>query len=282
MKKRILTLGLAMAIMTTLCPPSAFAATETNLETEAYTIPSSELSLTWEYFAEIFEYLALSGDDSFTFTCTGYTFSELSDNTDWMNLRNQGFDYALGQHIDILKLYYGWTYNYTSGTNVKITLKLTYDSNIYDSLAAVEADKDVFTSQVHDIVTSFFDSGALNDTDSDMVKARYIYQWVCDNTTYGYDTVNPYSGYTTLTSGQGVCMGYAGLINAMYRAAGIECYGVGCSANGGGHTMNRANLDGTWYYIDATFGDTAQNYDRYFAMDRATVDSIYELDFKWK
>ncbi|WP_409968611.1 S-layer homology domain-containing protein [Bengtsoniella intestinalis] len=248
-----------------------------------YTVPSSELELSWEYFADVFSYLALSGDDSFTITCTGYTFDSLNANTNWTELRNQGFDYALAQHIDILKLYYSWTYSHTTSSNVQIILTLTYDSAIYSSLSAVEADRDVFFAKVSDLVTGFYDSGALKETDSDMVVARYLYNWVCDNTFYGDNTANPYSGYTTLTTGQGVCMGYAGLINALYRTAGIECYGVGCSslANGEGHTINTANLDGTWYYIDATFGDTGNNYDKYFAMTRSTVDGIYALDYKW-
>ncbi len=245
------------------------------------TKPSSTMTLSWEYFAEIFSYLAVSGEDSFTFTATGYTYDELKADEAYIAARTDGYDYALGQHIDILKLYYGYAWNYSSGNNTNITLYLTCDNSIYKDLDAVVDAKDDFFDEVADLINGFYASGAINASDSDTVKARYIYNWICDNTVYGYNTSNPYSGYTTLQTGEGVCMGYAGLLNAMYRTAGIECYGVGCSANGGGHTMNMANLDGTWVYTDATFGDTGNNYDKYFAMNRDTVNQIYSLDHKW-
>lgn len=246
-----------------------------------YTVPSSELELSWEYFAEIFSYLVLSGEEKFTFTATGYTFEELAANTNWTELRNDGLDYAIASQVDIFKLYYSFSYTRSTSGDARVNLYLTYDESIYSSQAEVEADKEAFFDMASELVTGFYNSGALKETDSDMVVARYLYDWVCDNISYNLDAANPYSAYATLTTGEGVCMGYAGLINALYRTAGIECFGVGCSVNGDGHTINYANLDGTWYYIDATFGDTANNYSKYFAMTRSTVDGIYVLDHKW-
>ncbi len=243
--------------------------------------PSGTMSLTWEYFGEVFSYLAFSGEDSFTSTAYGYTYDELKVDQDFLDARIGGYDYALGQHIDVMKLYYGYNWNYTRGDDTELTIKLKYDDSLYNDLDDVEDVREEFFAEVSDLVTSFFTSGALNDSDSETVKARYIYNWVCDNTTYGYNSSNPYSGYATLTDGEGVCMGYAGLLNVMLRTVGIESYGAGCSVNDSGHTINKAKLDGSWVFIDATFGDTAQNYDKYFAMNRDTVNQIYSLDYKW-
>ncbi|MFI3168792.1 MAG: transglutaminase-like domain-containing protein [Faecalibacterium sp.] len=248
-----------------------------------YTVPSTTPSFTWEYFYEIGQYLLLSGEEAFSVTFTGYTRNQLIDDTNYVDCRLAAADYLLGQHIDLMSFYSYVGYSYTEGDNTTFTFYLVHDENTYASASEVTASIEDFQSQVNELVTGFYESGDLKSTDSDMVVARYLYNWVCDNTVYGSNTDNPYSGYTTLTTGEGVCMGYAGLINAMYRTAGIECYGVGCSArfNGEGHTINCANLDGDWYYIDATFGDTAADYDSYFAMTRDTADFVYELDYKW-
>lgn len=252
--------------------------------TPEYTVPSSTPSFTWEYFVEIGEYLLLSDEDTFAVTFTGYTRDQLVSETEFSNLRIAANDYLYGQHIDLWDFYDYVTYSYTKGNNTTLTFSLVEAPN-YDSVSEATDAIDEFQSQVSDLVTSFYDSGALKETDSEMVVARYLYNWVCDNTFYGDNTADPHSGYTTLTTGQGVCMGYAGLINALYRTAGIECYGAGCTAlyNGEGHTINYAKLDGAWYYIDATFGDTGnQDYDKYFAMTRSTCDEIYKLDYKWE
>ncbi len=249
-----------------------------------YTVPSTTPSFTWQYFAEIGEYLLLSDEDTFAVTFTGYTIDQLKSDTDFVNLRIAAADYLSGQHGDLWSFYNYVTYSNTTGNNTTLTFRLVQAPE-YASVSEAEAAIDDFHSQVSDLVTGFYNSGALKETDSEMVVARYLYNWVCDNTVYGStNTTNQYSGYATLTYGEGVCMGYARLLSALYRTAGIECYGVGCTAlhNGDGHTINYAKLDGTWYYIDATFGDTSRNYDTYFAMTRSTVDGIYALDYKWE
>lgn len=239
--------------------------------------PSDEMTMSWEYFYEIGNYLLFSGEETFAVTFPGYTRDQLISDTDFVDCRLAAADYLYGQHIDLWSFYSYVGYSYTKGTDTTLTFYLapkdTYDTD----------DIDQFQSQVSDLVTSFFTSGALHASDSETVKARYIYNWVCDNTVYGSNTSDPYNGYITLQTGEGVCMGYAGLLNAMLRTAGIESYGVGCSslANGAGHTINTAKLDGSWVYIDATFGDTGNNYDKYFAMNRDTVNQIYSLDYKW-
>lgn len=247
-----------------------------------YATPSSTGSLTWQYLAEVVEYLILSDEDTFAVTFTGYTYDELKE-AGFVDIKNDALDYVTAQHVDLAKFYYSLSWNYSYGSNTTLTFYMYCDDAFYSSVAEAESDIDVFLGEISDLVTGFYDSGALKETDSDMVKARYLYNWVCDNISYSDNTPNQYNAYTTYTYKEGVCMGYAGLINVLYRTAGIECYGAGCMAlhNGEGHTVNYANLDGTWYYIDATFGDTGYNYDKYFAMTRATFDTIYSLDYKW-
>ncbi len=95
---------------------------------------------------------------------------------------------------------------------------------------------------------------------TDYDKARAIYTWVADNIYYdmpafrtGNNTAagNP---NTVMETKRAVCAGYAQVLSIMMRMAGIPTLYTTGDCSGIGHAWNIACIDGTWCYIDATWG----------------------------
>ena len=114
----------------------------------------------------------------------------------------------------------------------------------------------------------------LYDAD-DYTKVKGIYDWICTNVTYDYDTLNDstyglkYTAYAALVNRTAVCQGYALLL---YRAAltlGIDCRLI-ASVN---HGYNIVKLGDLYYYLDATWdaGLTPDNYN-YFLQNEENFE----------
>ena len=73
-----------------------------------------------------------------------------------------------------------------------------------------------------------------------------------------------------------VCGGYADSVAALLDMAGIPNLQIsGESADGSmGHAWNKVLLDGVWYNLDATWGDTSRNPSAYFLRS----DSVFRQD----
>lgn len=89
-----------------------------------------------------------------------------------------------------------------------------------------------------------------------------------------------FDAYGALVGRTAVCEGYAKAIKILYDAAGLKSLyvtGIGIVKDSSGqteygaHAFNMVELDGTWYWVDATFDDPVYSYtDNY--------DSGHEVD----
>lgn len=106
----------------------------------------------------------------------------------------------------------------------------------------------------------------------DYAKAKYFYEYLANNARYDHDAqqanldtgVYAY-GQTvvdTLVNHASVCAGYARSLQLLFHRVGIPCALVRGPAHGEAHVWCAAYLDGNWYYIDPTWGDS-QIYDEY-------------------
>ncbi len=97
----------------------------------------------------------------------------------------------------------------------------------------------------------------------------YLYYWLTENNEYNsYAAGNdgmadrlPWSPLAALTDvASPVCMGYATAFKLVCDELGIPClvvYGQGNNGTEwGGHAWNQVYLDGKWYGVDPTYGDT--------------------------
>ncbi len=86
----------------------------------------------------------------------------------------------------------------------------------------------------------------------------------------------PFSIYGSLVDGSAVCEGYSRAMQYLLSLFGIECNTVNGMGKGNPHQWNNVRIDGSWYNLDATWDDTADNniYYDYFNVS----DSVIEID----
>ena len=110
-----------------------------------------------------------------------------------------------------------------------------------------------------EIVKNNIVSKMTGNTYKDILK---IHDYLVDSIEYDskYESMGTYSIYGALIDKKSVCEGYAKSLKYLLDAAGIPCVIVqGTATNSSGKTENHAwncvNIDGKWYYIDATWDD---------------------------
>lgn len=107
---------------------------------------------------------------------------------------------------------------------------------------------------------------------SDSAKVKYIYDWVLARSDYDWNefdafnrTGSPtkdddYSVVGVLLNKTGTCQGYAESFQYLCDQLGVECLtvdGIGNYGNGDmDHAWNYVKVDGNWYLVDTTWGDT--------------------------
>ena len=92
---------------------------------------------------------------------------------------------------------------------------------------------------------------------SDVDKVRYVNDYIVTQTKYNLDSVeSPYTPYSILMKGEGVCEGYALTALLMLQELGIDVkYVTGEAVPGGPHAWNLVKVDGQWYHLDVTWND---------------------------
>lgn len=108
---------------------------------------------------------------------------------------------------------------------------------------------------------------------TDLEKIVALYKTINDHVEYDYSSLsvfgNNYNQYmsTAVVNKKAVCAGYAQFFQQVAQALGFEVFNVNGMANGvsgtEAHAWNLIKLDGKYYAIDATFGDTSHNYAKY-------------------
>ncbi|WP_042476384.1 transglutaminase domain-containing protein [Bacillus ndiopicus] len=92
---------------------------------------------------------------------------------------------------------------------------------------------------------------------SDVDKVKYVNDYIVTNTQYNLDSkVSPYTPYSILANGEGVCEGYALTALLLLDELNIETkYISGEVISGELHAWNLVKLDGEWYHLDTTWND---------------------------
>ena len=176
---------------------------------------------------------------------------------------------VMNQALSEVKSYCEQGYNkvncsYDTSGSVKLTFSVTgctqseVSSYRQSALTAAIA--------VHD---ALWDSGEIDAAMSDYDKARVYYNWIVQNCQYDYqadDLSTSHIPYSLFALGKAVCDGYTGAYNLLLKLEDIDCYAL----SNADHIWTVAELDGTEYHIDTTWGDMGYfpNYD-FFAMTEA-------------
>lgn len=134
---------------------------------------------------------------------------------------------------------------------------------------------------------------------SDYEKAKYIHDWIVNNTSYAYDqylsgnyniseNITVYEPLSVFKFGKAVCSGYASTFDLLAKEVGLKSSiisGDAYNSEGwGGHAWNLVEIDGELYHLDTTWDDpvTTDGMEmlryKYFLIDDRTMGQDHRWD----
>lgn len=195
-----------------------------------------------------------------TFSCK----EELLDHMN--NLAEEWMEVALEETDDPAEGDYlryqmgGFTSNATAepGDETRYTLEIIPEYYVYLFQEEAAGEK------AEELIAAF----DFSEETPDLRKISTVYDYLCQHVRYDeIHRKNPYShvrstAYAALVKGSATCQGYAVSLYRLLRMAGVNCRVVTGTARGeeGLHAWNLVELDGLWYYLDATWDAGKEEY----------------------
>lgn len=91
---------------------------------------------------------------------------------------------------------------------------------------------------------------------SDYQKIQFVYEYIIDTTTYDEGSPDSQNIQSALLHHSSVCAGYSKAFQYILNRMGMFCtYITGTIKDGGDHGWNMVRIDGSYYYVDVTWGD---------------------------
>lgn len=132
----------------------------------------------------------------------------------------------------------------------------------------------------------------------DYEKALHVYETLIMNVDYDEDSADNQNIVSVFVNHRTICQGYAYATQYLLERLGIPCTTVSGSVDGESHAWNLVKLDGNYYYMDTTWGNSQYIYREdseqsegggdgekyidydYFAATTAQIASTHKADGK--
>lgn len=157
------------------------------------------------------------------------------------------------QHVcsDHPELFFMEGYTITKYTTNNVVTSLTFSGKY----TKTPQERETLQRQMEDAAALCL--SGLPDTEDQYEKAKYIYEYLVLNTEYDLSAPDNQNIISVFLNKRSVCQGYAKAAQYLLQKAGIECALISGTADGGPHAWNLVCLNGTWCYMDATWGDAS-------------------------
>lgn len=99
--------------------------------------------------------------------------------------------------------------------------------------------------------------GGISSADSDYQKARFVFDTLVRTVEYDPEAENSQNIISVFLQGRTVCQGYACAVQYLFDLLDMPCTIVTGTAEGEAHAWNLVMLDGDYYYMDVTWGNSA-------------------------
>ncbi len=179
--------------------------------------------------------------------------------------RAQDVQIATTDIAEMEKAYLAVRYDYCNFFWLDQFSYVTYSRD--DEITAIEINPTyTMTSEEQDAMQKRIDAGAesmLADAPkdgTDYEKALYVYETLITEVDYVEDSVNNQNIISAFVNHETICQGYAYATQYLLEQLGIPCATVVGTAEGENHAWNLVMLDGEYYYIDTTWGNSQYIY----------------------
>lgn len=99
--------------------------------------------------------------------------------------------------------------------------------------------------------------GGISSEESDYQKARFVFDTLISTVNYNKEAANSQNIISVFLNGSTVCQGYASATQYLMEILGIPCTIIAGEASGEAHAWNLILLDGAYYYMDTTWGNSS-------------------------
>lgn len=152
--------------------------------------------------------------------------------------------------VDYPEFFYVDGYKYTEYTRDNKVEKIVFTGKYTYDKEEIKRRQELIDSKVAEILAGMPDSA------DEYVKVKYFYDVLVTGTEYDIHSVDNQNICSVFMNGKSVCQGYAKALQYLMNRAGMECCLVlGNVIGGEGHAWNLVSVNGSWYHVDATWGD---------------------------
>ncbi len=116
------------------------------------------------------------------------------------------------------------------------------------------SEKNAYQAQVDAVVEAWL-SEIPQDVD-DYGKAKFVFETLIEKADYDTSSENNQNILSVFLGGRTVCQGYADATSYLLDELGVSSTVISGTANGEAHAWNLVKLDGAYYFIDTTFGNS--------------------------
>ena len=176
------------------------------------------------------------------------------------------FQYVLNDHPE---LFYVEGYSYTKYTRGEKTTAIEFSGTYSVDRENAESRYEAIEAAADEIL-SCLDANADQYT-----KVKYVYDTIIRNTDYELSAPDNQNIYSVFVNHLSVCQGYAKATQYLLNRLGVECTLVlGTVDTGEGHAWNLVKIDGSYYYVDTTWGDASYRMEDSMAGSGVTMPEI--------